>query len=83
MVDMSKDQIEFLYNLHKRLYGAERRHMRVLEKVLLSAMEKLTVEDREQLAKIVLVSEETRNETLDELEADAGNLFKQVQGDGE
>ena len=83
MVDMSKNQIEFLYNLHKRLYGAERRHMRVLEKALLSAMEKLTVEDREQLAKIVLVSEETRNETLDELEADAGNLFKQVQGDGE
>ena len=83
MVDMSKDQIEVLYNLHKRLYGAERRHMRVLEKVLLAAMEKLTVEDREQLAKIVMVSEETRDETLDELEADAGNLFKQVQGDGE
>ena len=83
MVDMSKDQIEFLYNLHKRLYGAERRHMRVLETALLSAMEKLTVEDREQLAKIVMVSEETRDETLNELEADAGNLFKQVQGDGE
>ena len=83
MVDMSKQQIEFLYGLHKRLYGAERRHMRVLEKVLLVAMEKLPTDDREQLAKVVMVSEETRDQTLDELTADAGALFKEVKGDGE
>ena len=83
MVEMSPRQIEFLYGLHKRLYGAERRYMRVLEKVLLVAMEKLSTDDREQLAKVVMVSEETRDQTLDELEADAGVWFEEVQGDGE
>jgi predicted Zn-dependent protease with MMP-like domain len=79
---MDREQMQFLYGLHRRLYGAERRHMNVLEKALLQAMEHCPKEFREDLAKVVMVSEETRDQTLDELEADAGELFERVKADG-